>query len=370
MTESLQYWVGFSKVQGIGPRRLRLLLDYFGDIRAAWEANLGELRAVGLDRRSITALAETRAAVNLAAEMRRIEAQGVTVLTWDDPDYPPLLQSIPDPPFTLYVRGDLLPQDNWALAVVGTRHASVYGREATRLLVSGLAASGVTIVSGLARGIDTEAHRVALESGGRTIAVLGCGVDIVYPAQNRKLAGAILNNGALVSEYPLGTKPDAGNFPRRNRIISGLSLGVLMVEGRGNSGARITTDFALEQGREVLAVPGSILGRGSEGSHQLIQQGAKLVTSVGDILEELNLRMVAEHTAAQAIIPDNETEARLLKHLSASPVHIDDLGRVAGLPAAEVASTLTMMELKGQVRQVGGMNYVLARERPVKYTIE
>jgi DNA processing protein len=367
VVDALHYWIGFSKVRGIGPQRLKLLLDYFSDIGAAWKANLNDLRAAGLDQRSIAALAKTREQVDLEAEMRRLEAQSVRVLTWEDSDYPTLLRNIPDPPFALYVRGELLPPDNWALAVVGTRYASVYGKEATRSLVSGLAASGVAIVSGLARGIDTEAHRAALDSGGRTIAVLGCGVDIVYPAQNRKLATAIMDHGALISEYPLGTRPEAGNFPRRNRIISGLSLGVLIVEGKENSGARITTDCALDQGREVLAVPGSILSPGSRGPHKLIQAGAKLVTSVGDILEELNLTMVAEHTAAQVVIPENETEILILKHLSSHPLHIDDLGQKTGLTAAELASTLTMMELKGQVRQVEGMTYVVARETRASY---
>ena len=188
--------------------------------------------------------------------------------------------------------------------------------------------------------------------------------------ENRKLAEATTKNGALVSESPLGTKPDSGNFPRRNRIISGLSLGVLFVEGSHQSGARITTDYALEQGREVFAVPGSILSKSGSGPNYLIQNGAKLVTGVDDILEELNLTMVAQHTAARAVIPENALEATLLDQMSAEPVHIDDLGRSTGLPAAEVASTLTMMELKGMVRQVGGMNYVVARETSVDYAVE
>ena len=370
MKDDLAYWVGFSRVRGIGPARLRKLLDYFGSVEAAWHANPGELTAIGLDKRAIVNLVQTRQQLDLAAELRQLEKQSITVLTWENADYPSLLRNIPDPPFVLYVRGELLPRDEWALAVVGTRSASVYGKEVTRTLAGGLAASGVTIVSGLALGIDTAAHRAALEAGGRTIAVLGCGVDIVYPQRNIRLAREIAANGALVSEYPLGVRPDSGNFPRRNRIISGLSLGVLMVEGSEHSGARITMDYALEQGREALAVPGNIFSRGSKGTNRLIQQGAKLVTGIGDILEELNLTMVAQHTEAQAVIPDTPAEAAILKHLSAEPVHIDDLGQYTGLPAAELSSTLTMMELKGQVRQVGGMHYVIARERGVKYVVE
>ena len=370
MSELLQYWVGFSRVPGIGPVRMRALLDHLGDVREAWQASTATLQAVGFDRRTIESFVTERSRLDLAVELERVAQQGVTVLTWDSPDYPSLLMNISDPPPVLYVKGELLPRDEWALAVVGTRRATVYGREATRRLVSGLAPGGVTIVSGLARGIDTHAHQIALDVGGRTVAVLGCGIDIIYPAQNRELAQRIVENGALVSEYPLGTKPEGGNFPRRNRIISGLSLGVLVVEGSKRSGAMITADYAAEQGREIFAIPGNILGRNSEGPNQLIQNGAKLVTTVGDVLEELNLSMVAEQAEAREIIPDNETEAVLLSHLSSEPVHVDELGREAGLPINEVASTLTLMELKGKVRQVGGMNYVIAREAGVPYVVE
>lgn len=238
------------------------------------------------------------------------------------------------------------------------------------MLVNGLVENGITVVSGLAYGIDTEAHKTVVNTGGRTIAVLGCGVDIIYPLENKKLSRTIMANGALVSEYPLGTKPEGGNFPRRNRIISGLSLGVLVVEGSIQSGAQITANYALEQGREVFAVPGNILHKSGSGPNYLIQNGAKLVTHVNDILEELNLTMIAHHVEARAIIPDNEIEAILLNQLSADPIHVDDLGQATGLAASEIASTLTMMELKGMVRQVGGMNYVIAREEGAQYVVE
>jgi len=370
VTDKLRFWVGFSKVSGIGPARLRMLLDYYGDIKAAWQANPGELRAIGLDRRSVESLVRVRQRLDLDAEMAKLARLNVSVLTWDSPAYPRLLKNIDDPPAILYVRGNLTSSDEFALAVVGTRRASTYGKECTRLLVRGLAESGITVVSGLAYGVDTEAHRTALQTGGRTIAVLGCGVDITYPAENRKLSQQIVQSGALVSEYPLGTNPESGNFPRRNRIISGLCLGVLFVEGTVQSGARITTDYALDQGREVFAVPGSILRRSGAGPNYLIQNGAKLVTEVNDILEELNLTMVAQHNEARTIIPDNEMEATLLDHLSAEPVHVDELGQVTGLAAGDLASTLTMMELKGMVRQVGAMNYVIARETGPEYVVE
>ena len=370
MTENLGYWLGFSKVPGIGPARLRALLDYYGDVALAWQADPGELRAIGLDKRSVENLVKVRNQLDLEAELEKLDKLRVTVFTWDSPDYPTLLRNIPDAPLALYIRGSLAAQDEWALAVVGTRQATTYGKECTRFLVNGLAKNGITVVSGLAYGIDTEAHQTAIDSGGRTIAVLGCGVDINYPAENKKLSQAIIEHGALVSEYPLGTNPESGNFPRRNRIISGLSLGVLFVEGTVQSGARITADFALEQGREVFAIPGSILRQSGSGPNHLIQNGAKLVTQVNDILEELNLTMVSHHVEARAIIPENELEALLLKQLSTDPRHVDDLGQATGLTAAEIASVLTLMELKGMVRQVGGMNYIVAREIGAQYIAE
>jgi len=355
-----RYYVGFNLVRGIGPARLRMLIDAFGDVERAWHAPADALYRVGLDRRSLENLLETRARVDLDREVRRVAAVGAHILTWEDEGYPKLLAEIPDPPPVLYVRGELKPEDAWAVAVVGTRRASTYGREVTRRLVTILAQSGVTIVSGLARGVDAVAHQTALEAGGRTIAVLGCGIDLVYPPEHRELARRIAAQGALVSEYPLGTQPEPGNFPPRNRIISGLSLGVVITEAGRDSGALITADYAAEQGRDVFAVPGSILSAGCAGTNRLIQDGAKPVLDAADILQELNLTMVAEQKEARQALPTTETEALILAHLSAEPVHVDDLTRAVGLPVAQVTSTLALMELKGMVRQVGGMKYVAA----------
>ncbi len=370
MSDRLAYWIGFSKVNGIGPARLRNLLDYFGDIEIAWQANPGELAAIGLPKQSIENLVKMRQTLDLEKELARLDSLSVDILIWDDENYPPLLRTISDAPFILYIRGDLLPCDEWAVAVVGTRNASMYGKEVTRRLVNGLVSNGVTIVSGLALGIDTAAHQAALDAGGRTIAVLGNGVDVIYPARNQKLSDQIVSNGALISEFPLGRHPEGGNFPRRNRIISALSLGVLMVEGGEKSGAKITVDFALEQGREVFAVPGNVGSRGSQGPNKLIQQGAKLVTCLNDILEELNLTMIPEQKEAKAIIPDTPTEATILEHLSVEPTHIDELGQSTGLPAAALSSTLVIMELKGQIRHVGSMHYVMARETQTQYVVD
>jgi DNA processing protein len=366
----LRYWIGFNIVRGIGPVRLRALLDYFGDIERAWRAPSHELRQAGLDRRSLENLLAGRAQLDLDREVERVAATGAQALTWEDPAYPRLLLEIPAPPPVLYVKGTLIEEDAWALAVVGTRRASAYGREVTRHLTKTLARSGITIVSGLARGVDAEAHRAALEAGGRTIAVLGCGIDQVYPPEHRKLAQEIIANGALVSDYPLGTEPEGRNFPPRNRIISGLSLGVLITEAGKGSGALITADFAAEQGRDVFAVPGSVLMRGSAGTNALTQDGAKVVLSAADILEELNLTMVAEQVAARQALPADETEAALLESLSAEPTHVDDLQQQLGIPISQVTSTLALMELKGMVRQVGGMKYIVAREPGVEYVVD
>jgi DNA processing protein len=366
---ALHYYIGFNLVQGIGPVRLRALLDVFGDAERAWHAPADALRHSGLDRRSLENLLATRCRVNLEWEVQRVIDAGVQVLTWEDTSYPQLLREVPAPPPVLYVRGRLEPEDAWAVAAVGTRRASVYGREVTRRLVSDLARCGITVVSGLARGIDGTAHRAALEAGGRTIAVLGCGVDIIYPADHRALARQIVAAGALVSEYPLGTPPEARNFPPRNRIISGLSLGVLVTEAGRGSGALITADYAAEQGRDVFAVPGSILTAGSAGTNRLIQDGAHVVLEAADVLRELNLTMVAEHSQAREALPATETEAALLSHLGEAPAHVDELRRVVGLPISEVTSTLALMELKGMVRQVGGMKYVAAREPGLEYVL-
>lgn len=367
-TDALRYYIGFNLVRGIGPARLRALLDAFGDVEQAWHAPADALLQAGLDRRSLRNLLEARATVDLEREVERVAAAGVQVLTWEDPRYPRLLQEVPDPPPVLYILGELRPEDEWAIAVVGTRRISVYGREVTHRLVTSLAQSGITIVSGLARGVDGVAHRAALEAGGRTLAVLGCGVDRVYPPEHRALARQIAAHGALISEYPLGTPPEPGNFPPRNRIISGLSLGVLITEAGRDSGALITADYAAEQGREVFAVPGSILAAGSAGTNRLIQDGAKMVLEPADILEELNLAMAAEQARARETLPVSETEAALLAHLGAEPTHVDELGLAVGLPIAQVTSTLAMMELKGLVRQVGGMKYVAAREQGAEYS--
>jgi DNA processing protein len=368
--KDLKYWVGFSMIPRIGRVKISQLESYFGSLEPAWQANPAELKHSGLDRSSINAIAHWRPKISLEAEMEKLDRYGVKAVNWHDPDYPSRLKEIYDYPPILYVRGSLLPQDEWCLAVVGTRRATAYGRQATEEIVADLAKNKITIVSGLARGIDSIAHHSALEAGGRTIAVFASGLDIVYPAENAALARSIIQQGAVISEYPLGTRPRADNFPRRNRIMSGLSLGVLVVEADETSGAMITAHLALEQNREVLAVPGSILSPASRGTNHLIQEGAKLVRDYSDILEELNLTAVAHQMEIKEVIPASETETLLLKQLGTEPTHIDEVCRGSGLPTSVVSSTLAMMELKGLVKQVGTMSYVLSREAREAYRVK
>jgi DNA processing protein len=353
------YWISLSRVAGIGPARMRLLLDYFGSAESAWNSTMGDLLASGLDAKSTAALLAARRTSAPDVEMERFESMGASVLTWESDAYPERLREVGDAPPVLYVLGEITADDAWAVAVVGTRRSTAYGREVTARLSSGLAEAGVSLISGLAKGVDTVAHNAALDAGGRTIAVLGSGVDVIYPAENRNLTRRIVEEGrgAVVSEYPPGTQPDAMNFPPRNRIIAGLSLGVLVVEAGEKSGALITATFALDQGREVFAVPGPITSRMSDGPNNLLKRGAKCVTSVDDILEELDIRMVSEHVEAVRALPSDPTERMLLTFLQDSSLHIDELTNLSSLPSSTVSAVLTMMELKGMVRHLGGMQY-------------
>ena len=355
------YWVAFNKVAGIGPARLTALLAVCGSIEAAWKASIQQLQAAHLDKRSQENLLLARRQIDLAAEWQRVVRTGTQVLTWDDAHYPANLRETDAPPPVLYVRGELRPDDVLAVAIVGTRRASAYGREVAHMAATEFAHNQVTVISGLALGVDTVAHRATLEAGGRTVAVLGSGVDQVYPAQNRELADAIMANGALVSEYPIGTQPEANNFPPRNRIISGLSRGVVIVEASQRSGALITAQFAAEQSREVFAVPGSILHPGSAGCNELIRQGATPFLSVNDVLDQLNFATLSTQTLVRQSTPADPLEAQLLTILAQEACHIDDLVRRTALPSNQVSSLLTLLELKGLVRQVGAMTYMIRK---------
>jgi DNA processing protein len=357
-----KYWVGFNLIKGIGAVRMQGLVAYFGDLESAWRADPADLAEAGLGSKLIERVIQARENVDLDRVWAKIESQGIQILTWEDEAYPSRLKEIDQPPPVLYIRGEYLPDDLFAVAIVGTRRVTPYGRQVTEEISSFLAANGITVISGLARGVDAIAHQTALRAGGRTIGVLGSGVDKIYPPEHRAMAEQMMERGAIISDYAPGTPPDASNFPPRNRIISGLSLAVVVIEAGETSGALITAEFAAEQGREVFAVPGSILAPQSKGTNKLIQNGALPLLTAKDLMQVLDLTRVGEQKAARKILPADETEARLLNVLGREPLHVDEIRNQADLPIEKVSAALALMELKGMVRQVGGMNYVAVRE--------
>ena len=362
MPDEKKYWIGFNLVRGIGAVRFQQILSFFGDLSLAWNAPAEAFREAGLPERALSNFLRLREETDLDVLVDSIHKKDVQVLTLLDEAYPKLLKQIDQAPPVLYIRGTLLPADDFAVAMVGTRRISAYGQQITRDTSLYLAGHGLTIVSGLARGVDALAHQSALQAGGRTIAVLGSGADVIYPPEHRQLAEAIIENGAIISDYPLGTQPEGVNFPPRNRIISGLSLATVVVEAGERSGALITADFAVEQGRDVFAVPGNILSPASKGTNRLIQKGAYALVSPQDVLDLLELSQVVEYQAARQALPADTTEAKILQSMGYEPVHVDEICNAVGLAVEKVTAALTMMELKGLVQHVGGMRYAAIRE--------
>ncbi len=357
------YFNAFNTIAQIGSVRLRKLLNYFPNLETAWHAPGTELASAGLENTIVEKIIEARSTLDVEREFGRLETLGIDLCTWSDEGFPKLLREIPNPPIVLYVRGAFQKKDEISIAVVGTRKMSTYGKQAVEELTASLVRAGLTIVSGLALGIDALAHRTAVDTSGRTIAVLACGLDSIYPAANRSLGEAILQSGgALVSELPLGTPPLKHHFPFRNRIISGMSLGTLVVEAAADSGSLITARHALEQNRQVFAVPGSIFNPASVGPNNLLKMGAKPVTDVRDILEELNLGSRETQILTQEIIGDNPEEDAIIKILKREPTHVDLIIKSSGLPAPIVAATLTIMEMKGKARNLGANQYVISRQ--------
>ena len=363
--EQLGYWIAFSRVMGIGPVRFKMLLDFFQeDVALAWHARSGELGEAGLDKKTIESFFKQRSNIIPQQELERLEKLRIQVITWKDIAYPPLLRQIEYAPPVIYVCGQLTEHDyHYTIAVVGTRKMSNYGRQVTEHFTKELVQGNITIVSGLALGIDTVAHTSALDAGGRTIAVLACGLDTIYPATNYNLAKRIVESGqgVLLTAFPLGIRPESGNFPARNHIISGLSLGVLVAEAPMRSGALITANSALSQGREVFAAPGSIFSTSGEGVNKLIRDGAHPVTNISDILDNLNIHIVptGNETHAHALnLMESDAEKVLFTLLSYEPIHIDGLIRSSEFTADVVSATLTIMELKGIIKHIGNMQYV------------
>ena len=361
------YWVGFNQVKGIGAVRLRALLDYFGSLEVAWQAPADALLAAGLSQRIVENIIQARSGDALEKAWALIEQKQIQVLTWDDEDYPRRLKEIDQPPPVLYVRGTLTEQDEWAVAIVGTRRVTGYGRQVTEEVAVFLAQNGITVVSGLARGVDAVAHESSLRAGGRTIAVLGNGVDRVYPPEHINLAKKILEQGAVVSDYAPGTPPDAANFPPRNRIISGLCMASVVVEAGETSGALITANFAANQGRDVFAVPGNITAPQSKGTNRLIQDGAQPLLRPEDILEALQLNQVPQKQSTRRLIPADELESQLLNVLADETLHVDEICVRSELSIDKVSAALTIMELKGMVRHLGGMSYSMVRDDQANY---
>lgn len=354
------YWFALRSIPLVGNVTFRRLLEHFRTPERVLHASAAELSAVrGVSAAVAASIGSHDYREFAERECREVERKRVRVVDCLSPDYPQALLEIPDPPPFLYVRGELGSIDP-AVAMVGARHASSYGILTTDRLARDLAGHGVTVVSGMARGVDTAAHRGALAAGGRTIGVLGCGVDVAYPAENRKLFAEMAEKGALCSEFPMGTIPLAENFPRRNRIISGICQGVLVVEAAENSGSLITARCALDQGRDVFAVPGNVNFKTSRGTNRLIKEGAKLVEGVEDILEELPRRGPTGQVPPPPSVSLTPGEALVSTLLADGPLHIDDITVRSGLPTGEVAAILLRMELKGAVVQLPGKNFALA----------
>jgi len=359
MAEEAFYWLALSLTPGVGSTLMRRLLDRFKTPEAVFHAPAKELLKIeGLGEKVAEEIRKGPLEKVVERELYLLREIGGRVITLKDEEYPKRLRDIYDPPALLYVRGELKKEDEFAVSIVGSRKTTPYGRWFTEKLSQELARYGMTIVSGMARGIDSLAHWGAISGGGRTIAVLGCGVDVIYPSENRNLFAKIIDHGAILSEFPIGSRPEGGHFPRRNRIISGLSIGVVVVQASEKSGSLITAGYALEQGREVFAVPGNVGTESSRGTHRLIKEGAKLVESSEDILEEILPQWKREGEATpkvEAPRPDLTQEEKILYELlGETPLHIDVMIRESRLDPGKVSSLLLNLELKGLVSQWPG----------------
>jgi DNA processing protein len=355
------HYLALKKIPGLGNVGIKRLLQRFGHARAIFDSPPDLLKEVlGIRDQAIHAIRGFEREKEIKEELKQAEDLGVDIICWHEDRYPEKLREIHDPPPLLYIKGELTQQDRWAIAVVGTRTPTHYGEAITRELCEGLARHGVTVVSGLARGIDGAAHQAALDAGGRTVAVLGCGLNVIYPRDNLFLFRGIPNHGAIMSELPLAAKPESHHFPARNRLISGLSLGVVVVEAADRSGSLITARLAGEQGREVFAIPGPMNSPKSRGTNQLIQNGAKLVTTLKDILEELNCALSPIQPKEEE--PDwsqfTERETAVLDLLSREPVHFDELVRGTGMSIPEVAGCILTLTLKEALVELPGKLYV------------
>jgi len=362
MEKESKYILGFNEVKGLGGKTLLKIKNHFGDFESAWrKGSRRDFGEIGLKPDLIDEILQKIKTSNLNQALETLAKNQIKLLSFEDEAYPRLLSEIADPPILLFYKG-VLTEDPLPLAMVGARKPTFYGQSATTNIGMALAESGVTIVSGLAYGIDALAHLAALKAKKRTVAVIGSGLDekSFYPKENKKLAEEILvNGGNIFSEYSAGTPPTKGNFPARNRIISGLSLGTIIIEAAKGSGSLITAELALEQNREVFALPGNINNDNAYGPNQLIKGGAKMITGVNDILEELNIEARTEYSHAQKTLAVAPEEKVVVQFLGMEPIHIDKLARDLKFDSAKVASILTLLEMKGVVKNIGADNYVL-----------
>ncbi len=359
MAEDIFHWLALSLTPGVGSVLIKRLLDRFKTPEAVFRAPLKELMKIeGLGEKVAGEIQKGPLEKSVKREFSLLERVEGKIIAFNDDAYPKRLKDIYDPPALLYVRGEVRREDELAVAIVGSRKTSPYGRWFTEKIGQDLARHGVTIVSGMARGIDSVAHQGALQGGGRTIAVLGCGIDVIYPSESRDLFYQIIEQGAVLSEFPMGSPPEGGHFPRRNRIISGLSIGVVIVQASAKSGSLITAGYALEQGREVFAVPGNVGAEGSRGTNQLIKEGAKLVESSEDILEDvLPQWRRGRETVSEAETPGRDLageEKVLYGLLGETPLHIDAIIRESQLDPGKVSSLLLNLELRGLISQWPG----------------
>src|SRR5579862_9724494 len=374
MTETAPFWLAITRIDGLGIRGCHKLIEHFGSPQPAYMASLPELASCGVPARVAQAICAQAALKEAETEVQKISKADCELIAYDSDDYPPLLKQIPDSPLVLYVRGEVKLLSQYAVAMVGSRRPSAYGSSVAHRLAHDLAQRQLVVVSGLARGVDSASHRGALEAKGKTIAVLGSGIDVIYPRENKKLADEIAKSGAVISEFPLGTAPTPENFPIRNRIISGLSLGVIVVEAAEYSGSLITARLALEQNREVFAVPGNITSAQSFGPNHLIKQGAKLVDQWMDVIEEFppdvrmqlmppNEDVPGEPIGAQAatlfeasLKPDQRAVFETLRADQTS--FVDDVVGAAKIPHPRVLAALLELEMNGLIRQLPGKNFI------------
>lgn len=361
--EEVKYINALNRLVCIGPKGFMKLDNYFDSFKDAWKASIRHFEKAGIGgEKALEEIGTMRAKIDPSKEWEKLKKNNIEVITKSDPEYPDFLKEIPDPPYILYIKGAKQTLAGNCLGVVGTRSFTTYGKEVTPYLVKPLVNQGLTIVSGLAKGIDTFAHKACLEAGGITVAVLATGVERVYPKSNAKLAKKIVKKGgAIISENPIGTEPRRWRFPPRNRIISGLSLGVLVVEAGKKSGALITARTALEQNREVFAVPGDILSSASKGPNRLLKEGAKAACQPDDILEELNVEKVTLQKQARKVIPETKQEKQILEVLKEGARHIDKIIEGTELSARKTSVALTTMTIKGKVKEMGGGMYALNR---------